>query len=68
MKKNLALVIFMTCGFIAPITAQQNQKSIPKNWHLLDPATDSVQGVSAEKAYETLLKGKPSRKSYRSRY
>lgn len=31
------------------------------DWFLKDPQTDSVQGVSAEKAYATLLKGKPSR-------
>jgi subtilisin family serine protease len=33
----------------------------PSDWFLRDPETDSVQGVSAEKAYATLLKGKPSR-------
>jgi cell wall-associated protease len=31
------------------------------DWYLKDPETDSVQGVSAERAYTTLLKGKPSR-------
>lgn len=30
-------------------------------WFLLDPEADSVQGVSVEKTYTTLLKGKPSR-------
>lgn len=34
----------------------------PEDWFLRDPETDSVQGVSAEKTYSTLLKGKPSRK------
>lgn len=34
---------------------------IPKNWFLLDPETDKVQGLSVERAYHTLLKGKPSR-------
>jgi cell wall-associated protease len=33
----------------------------PKDWFLRDPENDNVQGVSAEKAYQTLLKGKPSR-------
>ncbi len=33
----------------------------PTDWFLKDPETDSVQGVSAEKTYTTLLKGKPSR-------
>ncbi len=41
--------------------AQPEKKSIPKNWFLLDPQTDSVQGVSAEKAYSTLLQGQPSK-------
>lgn len=36
-------------------------KEIPDDWYLKDPETDSVQGVSAERAYATLLKGKPSR-------
>ena len=31
------------------------------DWYLKDPETDSVQGVSSERAYATLLKGKPSR-------
>lgn len=33
----------------------------PKNWFNLDKARDGVMGVSTEKAYEELLKGKPSR-------
>lgn len=36
-------------------------KEIPNDWYLKDPETDSVQGVSAERVYSTLLKGKPSR-------
>src|SRR5690606_1929996 len=32
-----------------------------EDWYLKDPETDSVQGVSAERAYATVLKGKPSR-------
>src|SRR5882672_10153762 len=33
----------------------------PSDWFLRDPETDSVQGVSAERTYSTLLKGQPSR-------
>jgi subtilisin family serine protease len=33
----------------------------PKDWFLRDPETDTLLGVSAEKTYQTLLKGKPSR-------
>ena len=32
----------------------------PRNWFLLDPVTDHYYGVSAEKAYNDLLKGKTS--------
>jgi cell wall-associated protease len=32
-----------------------------KDWFLRDPEADSLLGVSAEKTYQTLLKGKPSR-------
>ena len=31
------------------------------DWFLRDAETDSVQGVSAERAYQTILKGRPSR-------
>ena len=37
------------------------QSVTPLDWHLLDPETDQVQGMSVEKAYEVYLKGKPSR-------
>lgn len=35
--------------------------NVPNNWFLLDPETDHLQGVSVERTYATLLKGKPSR-------
>ncbi len=35
--------------------------AVPNDWFLRDPELDHVQGVSAEKAYQTLLQGKPSR-------
>ncbi|HEX8060679.1 MAG TPA: S8 family peptidase [Cyclobacteriaceae bacterium] len=34
---------------------------IGKDWFLKDPETDHVQGVSADKVYETLLKDQPSK-------
>lgn len=36
-------------------------REIPNDWYLRDPETDSVQGVSADRVYKTVLKGKPSR-------
>ncbi len=36
------------------------QKGSPENWFNLDKATDGINGVSAEKMYKELLKGKKS--------
>ena len=41
---------------------QQDTTAISDDWFLRDPETDKVQGTSTEKAYATLLQGKPSRK------
>ena len=35
--------------------------NVPNDWFLRDPETDHLQGVSVEKTYATLLKGKPSK-------
>jgi len=35
--------------------------NVPNDWFLLDPEADHLQGVSVERTYATLLKGKPSR-------
>ncbi|MBL0745136.1 S8 family peptidase [Chryseolinea sp. Jin1] len=35
--------------------------TVPKDWFLRDPGSDHVQGLSVEKAYATLLQGKPSK-------
>ena len=40
---------------------QQDTTEAPSDWFLRDPETDHMQGVSADKTYSTLLKGKPSR-------
>jgi cell wall-associated protease len=42
-------------------STQQDSLVVPKDWFLLDPETDHVQGVSSEKAYSTILKDRPSR-------
>lgn len=41
--------------------AQFKSTAVPLNWFLLDPQQDSVQGMSVEKAYATLLKDQPAR-------
>jgi len=52
MKKSLVLALIVCPSFSG--WAQEKQ------WYLEDPAKDSVQGLSVETAYETLLKGRTS--------
>jgi len=40
--------------------AVQDTTEIPSDWFLKDPQTDHLQGVSAEKTYQSLLPGKAS--------
>ncbi|MBX2965569.1 MAG: S8 family peptidase [Cyclobacteriaceae bacterium] len=47
-------------AFQAAEIAQDSTKA-PKDWFLRDPETDKLQGVSADRVYNTLLKDKPSR-------
>jgi cell wall-associated protease len=65
MKKNrggsYAVVLALICAATAPVMAQDAALNTPTDWFLRDPETDSLQGVSSEKTYTTLLKGKPSR-------
>lgn len=55
-KRLVALALLATGPFIA---SAQSQK---KNWFNLDLKADSVFGISTEKAYNELLKGKKSKK------
>jgi cell wall-associated protease len=47
--------------FSASSLAQAPQPDLPDDWFVRDPETDLVQGVSANRAYQTLLKDQPSR-------
>ena len=64
---TLLLSLFLSPSFAFQAEPEQTEqdtttiKEIPTDWYLKDPETDSVQGVSAERVYETVLKGKPSR-------
>ncbi|HJT74913.1 MAG TPA: S8 family peptidase, partial [Chitinophaga sp.] len=65
MKFSRALAV--KAGCVVMMTAlttnrslAQSSSSIPKNWHLLSYAKDSVYGTGVEKAYTELLKGKKS--------
>ncbi len=57
--RHLCCVLFLSLPTL--LIAQTPPSEIPNDWFLRDPETDHVQGVSAEKAYSTLLKGQPSR-------
>lgn len=54
---------WLACSIIAlltsPVFAQQTTPA--HDWFLKDPETDKVQGVSADRVYETILKDQPSR-------
>ncbi len=54
----LSSVLIITLCVTA--SAQTTTKP-PHDWFLRDPETDQLQGVSAERAYNTVLKGLPSR-------
>ena len=56
--KLKACLLFLTT-FIAGV-ALMAQSSVPDNWFNLDAAQSEVQGVSTNKVYNTLLKGKKS--------
>ena len=55
--------IFSSVFFLSTLFTlnAQNQAIPPKDWFLLDPESDHLQGVSAEKTYQSLLKDQPSR-------
>ncbi len=61
MMKQLLSVIFFVVTALSAFSQSSTNRSIPNDWFLLDPEQDSLQGVSAERAYQTLLKGQPSR-------
>jgi cell wall-associated protease len=60
MNKHLLHVLFFAVLAI-PGFSQLEKKEIPTDWFLRDPEQDSLQGVSAERAYQTLLKDQPSK-------
>lgn len=60
------VLLFVFLSFPAHLWAQSAEpiavEAPPLNWFLLDPESDNMQGISIEKAYQSLLKGKPSKK------
>jgi cell wall-associated protease len=61
MKARILYVIFSVFLSVSSFAQLALTEKKPNDWFLRDPEQDSLQGVSAERAYETLLKGKPSR-------
>ncbi|HMG93741.1 MAG TPA: S8 family peptidase [Chryseolinea sp.] len=68
MKRSAGTMILMILSLIAVQAfsndynlTKRDTVNVPTDWFLRDPETDHFQGVSAEKTYATLLKGKPSR-------
>ena len=57
MIKKILFFSSFSLLFAVQLTAQ---KEAPKNWFNLDPTEDKVYGVSTEKTYRELLKGKKS--------
>src|SRR5688572_10511511 len=57
MRKLSACVI----GFLLLSLGASAQDQVPQDWFIKDPETDKVQGVSADRAYQTLLNDQPSR-------
>jgi subtilisin family serine protease len=65
-KSACLVVLLFGLGFLtnqvqAQSSAEHPTPEIPNDWFLKDPESDRLQGVSAERAYNTLLKGRPSR-------
>ena len=59
--RELAMVASVILLMSAQGFSQQKRPAVPKNWQLLDYATDSVYGIGAEKAYKELLKDRKSK-------
>lgn len=56
------VAVLQGAGGLAQTSITENEpKTVPDDWFLLDPETDFFQGVGAERVYNTLLKGKPAR-------
>ncbi len=63
--RGVIVIAICTTGFgkLLGQTIEEDSSNLPvKEWLVLDPQKDKMQGVSANKTYATLLKGKPSRK------
>lgn len=58
----LFIILFTAASSWAQSSLSDSLQTPPLNWFLLDPDADKFQGISIEKAYQQLLKDKPSKK------
>ena len=61
MIQRIIIVIFISAIFMTGAFAQNSLNKAPENWFNLDAKQDRVQGLSVEKSYRELLKGKTSK-------
>ncbi|MDG1432892.1 MAG: S8 family peptidase [Saprospiraceae bacterium] len=59
---NLTRISLIICIFLSSIVSINAQNSAPQGWWRMDTKMDNYNGVSIEKAYDTILKGKTSQK------
>ncbi|WP_432709389.1 S8 family serine peptidase [Pedobacter sp.] len=59
--KHTIFVLFLSI-FCLNVSAQKKDVTLPPNWYNLDLVNDGYFGVSTEKAYQELLKGKSPKK------
>lgn len=58
-QMNLRRLLYVfAIGLIPVLGYTQDNKSVPENWFNLDYEKDGVLGISTERTYESLLKGK----------
>jgi len=57
---NLKKSLYLIALGVLPLTSFAQAEAVPLNWYNLDYNTDGVMGISTDKAYKTLLKGKKS--------
>jgi len=59
--RGLACSLLLLLTAIPSLAQDAPPAAVPQDWFLKDPEADHVQGVSADRVYETLLKDQPSK-------
>ncbi len=60
-SRFLAVLLLLVLAVTGKAQMADTATVVPTDWFLRDPEQDHFQGVSSEKAYQTLLQGLPSR-------